>query len=369
MNRNLLAIPLGLALVLAGCGGERSAKSPAPEVARDLALTQVVRATVPDYVEAVGTVKAAQASDLSAQIVGTVLAVNVHEGLRVRRGDVLVVLEDAQQRAALSRATAAVSAAQQDIAAATAESDLANSTLARYESLYSRRSVSPHEMDEVQARAKAAAAHRDQADAGMSQARAMEEQARTGLSYTRIRAPFDGVITAKRVDPGALASPGTPLLTIEDTRRFRVEAAVDEGDLRAVKLREAAPVWLDALGGALAGKVAEIVPAADPASRSFIVKVDLAPDTRLHTGFFARVRFPKGTREAVMLPKSAVISRGQLQNVYVVGNDKLASLRYVTLGPPDGEQVEVLSGLEAGERVVVAPGERELAGKRIEVSQ
>jgi RND family efflux transporter MFP subunit len=320
---------------------------------------------VPDYVEAVGTVRALQTSQLSAQVAGIVVAIRAQEGQLVRKDELLIVLDDAQQRAALQRASAAVSSAQQDLAAGDADYALANSTLGRYQSLYEKKSVSPHEMDEVQARAKSAGARRDQAQAGITQARAMELQARAGLGYTRIRAPFDGVVTAKQVDVGTLASPGVPLLTLEDTRRFRLEASVDESDIRLIKMGATAAVAVDALGTELQGKIVQIVPAADPASRSFVVKLELPSDSRLRSGVFGRVRFPRGERDAILMPRTALLDHGQLQGVYVVGADGQIALRFVTVGKPAGDNIELLSGVAAGERLVAAHGGRELVGKKV----
>ncbi|HEV2115609.1 MAG TPA: efflux RND transporter periplasmic adaptor subunit, partial [Terriglobales bacterium] len=210
---------------------------------------------------------------------------------------------------------------------------------------------------------------RQLARAGLAQAQATLTQAQTTLGYTRVRAPFDGVVTEKRADPGTLASPGMALLVVEDQRRFRLEASVDEGDIHLVKLGQGVPVTLDSLPGAhFSGRVAQIVPAADPASRSFVVKVELPADARLRSGLFGRAHIARGQRQAILLPRSAVLDRGQLQGIYVIGDDKVATLRYITLGKADGEQVEVLSGLEGGERVVAAPGNRELGGKRVETN-
>ncbi len=361
-----LTIALAALAVLAGCGGKKKEAAQPAEIVRGVQVMQVQRSTVPDYVEAVGTVRALQTSQISAETVGTIVAIGAHEGQRVHKGDVLIVLDDAQQRAALDRATASINAAQQEIAAADADNSLASSTLARYQSLYEKKSVSPHEMDEVKARAAMAGAHSQQAQAALAQARAAEAQARAALGFTRIHAPFDGVITAKLVDAGALAAPGVPLLTIEDTSRFRAEATLDENDVQTAKLGATAPVGIEALGADFQGKVVQIVPAADPASRSFVVKVELPVDPRLRSGLFARVRFASGQREAVLLPKSAVLDRGQLQAVYAVSPQNIATLRFVTLGKKFGDQVEVLSGLQGGERIIPQPGDREFSGKQIE---
>ena len=227
--------------------------------------------------------------------------------------------------------------------------------------------MSPHELDQVQAQEKAAAARREMSRASHAQAQAALAQARTVEGFTRIRAPFDGVVTAKYADPGTLATPGTPLVAVEDIRRFRLEVSVDESQIAGVRLGESVPVQLDAFGNeTMTGKVVQIVPAADPASRSFTVKVELPVDARLRSGLFGRAQFTQGQRQAILVPRTAVIERGQLQGVYVVGPDQVASLRYVTLGNAAGAQIEVLSGLQAGDRVVLEPGARELDGRRIE---
>jgi multidrug efflux pump subunit AcrA (membrane-fusion protein) len=117
------------------------------------------------------------------------------------------------------------------------------------------------------------------------------------------------------------------------------------------------------------GKVVQIVPAADSGSRSFLVKIELPADTRLRSGLFGRAEFSRGNRSSLLIPQTAVVERGQLQGVYVLGQDRIANLRYVTLGKSAGSVVEVLAGLQEGERLVAKPGERDLGGKRIEVQQ
>ena len=157
------------------------------------------------------------------------------------------------------------------------------------------------------------------------------------------------------------------MLIVEDPGHFRLEATVDESKMGAVRLGEAVPVVIDALGDqAIAGKVVQIVPSADPSSRTFTVKIDLPVNPQIRSGLFGRARFPRGERQSILVPQTAVLHRGQLDAVYVVGKDQIASLRYVTLGTPSAQQVEVLSGLEAGDQVVAQPGDRELSGKKIE---
>jgi len=286
----------------------------------------------------------------------------------VQRGQVLAVIDDSQPRAAVDRSTAANLAAQQQLVGADSDLALAESTLKRYQTLYERKAVSPQEFDEVKARRQAAFARRDMAKAGQAQAQAALSQARTSLDYTRIRAPFDGIVTEKKADSGTLASPGTAIFTVEDVRRYRLEATVNENDLRYVRTGQQVSVVIDALdNAALKGKVVQIVPAADPASRAFLVKIELPADARLHSGLFGRAQFSRGERQALLIPRSAVVERGQLQGIYVLDQNKVASLRYITLGKASGAEVEVLAGLQDGERIVASPGAVDLDGKRIEV--
>ena len=348
------------------CSTEKPATTLAPETLSGVALLTVQRTTIPDYIETTGTVRAAQSAQLASQVMGTITGVNVHEGDAVRRGQVLISIDEAQPHAAYQSATAGLQASQQGIAAADADYALAESTMQRYQMLYDKKSVSPHEYDEVKAKLAGATARRDAAHASSSQAEAAVAEARTAVGFTRIRAPFNGLVTAKLVDPGAIAAPGVPLLIVEDPSHFRLEANVDESQIGTVRLGAGVPVVLDSLGSPpITGKVVQIVPAADPASRTFTVKIDLPANPMIRSGLFGRARFPRGERQSVMVPQTALLHRGQLDAIYVVGKDEIAGLRYVTLGKPDGSDIEILSGLDSGERIVAQPADRELSGKRI----
>ena len=191
---------------------------------------------VPDLLEAVGTVRAAQTSQLASQMMGNIVEIRVHEGDRVQRGQVLAVIDDTQPRAALERATAAENAAAQQVAAAESDLALAESTLKRYQNLYDKKSVSPQEFDEVKARYQAALAHRDMTRAGQAQAKAALTQARTSFCSTRAFARRSMEWSPRRKPiPATLASPGFPIFTVEGLGRYRLEATVNESDLRYVR--------------------------------------------------------------------------------------------------------------------------------------
>jgi len=361
-------VPLAVVLVggLSSCSSERQSVAAPPDIVHNVSVLPVQRADVPDLLEAVGTVRAVQTSQLASQMAGNILEIRVHEGDRVRSGQVLAVIDDAQPRAALDRATAAENAAEQELAASDSDLALAQSTLKRYQNLYDKKSVSPQEFDEVKARYQAAVAHRDMTQAGQAQAKAALAQAHTSFSYTRIVAPFDGVITEKKAEPGTLASPSLSIFAIEGVGHYRLEATVNEHDLRFVRMGQQVPVVVDALQNpGLKGKVTQIVPVADPGSRSFLVSIELPADVQLRSGLFGRAQFSRGQRSSFVIPLTAVVERGQLEGVYVLDQNKIAALRYITLGKTSGPGVEVLAGLQEGERFVAQPGVLDLGGKRI----
>ncbi len=356
-----------LVVLFTACSSEKKAQAPAPEVVRGVALITTQRAMQPEYLEATGTVRPTQSAQLASQMMGTITSVNVHEGEAVSRGQVLVTIDGAQPHAAYQSATAGLQASKQAVAAADADYALADATMKRYQSLYDKNSVSPQEYDEVKTRLEAAKARRDAAQAGTAQAEAGLAESSTTVGFTKIRAPFDGLITAKLADTGAMASPGVPLLVMEDPSHFRLEASVDESQIGVVKLGATIPVVIDSLGGQeIAGKVVQIVPTADAASRTFTVKIELPANPMIRSGVFGRARFPRGQRESLAIPQTALLQRGQLDAVYIVNKDGLATLRYVTLGNPSSGNVEVLSGLSDGDRIVAQVGGRELSGKRVE---
>ena len=355
---------------LSGCSNEHRAEPSAVETVSNVPVTVAQKTTVPDWLEAVGTVRAAQTSQVSSQMIGTIIEIRSHEGDHVQNAQVLATIDDAQPRSAADQAKAALAVAENEISAANSDLVLAQSTLLRYQQLYDKKSVSPQEFDEIKARYQSAEARRDMTRAGKAQASAALTQAQTSLGYTQIRSPFSGVVTEKKADAGTLASPGMPIFTLEDTRSFRLEVTVDETDIHLVHVGQIAPVSIDGLGNRqLSGKIAQIVPAADTASHSFLVKVELPAEARLRSGFFGRARFPRGEGAAMLIPRISLVERGQLQGVYVLDANQIAGLRYVTLGRSTGDQAEVLSGLQVGEKLVAAPGDRELSGKRIAIGQ
>ena len=364
LRASLLAVS---AAMMAGCHGGEST-SPVAVQTMQARVVESQQLQVPLNVRSTGTVHARETAIVSAQVMGRIQQVMVREGDSVRAGQTLVVLDDAALRASTDQAQAAVKAAQSEQIAAQTDTKLAASTLERYKQLQAEKSVSPQEMDEVSRRAEAAAARLDAVRAQTDAARAQESGARTMLGYTRLLAPFSGIVTARMADPGTMASPGVPLLQVDQTGILQLDATVDESAISTIHKGMKAQVEID--GGnstSLAGTVAEIVPAADPASHSFLVKIDLPSSSQLRAGMYGTAEFANGTRQAIVIPRSAAVMRGSLASVYILDGQGIAQLRSLTLGAAQGNLIEVLSGISSGEKLVDAPSDRDLAGKRIEV--
>jgi RND family efflux transporter MFP subunit len=352
--------------MLAGCHTGESA----PAVAIQTLQARVVESRqqqAPVLVRTTGTLHARESAIVSAQVVGRIEQVLVREGDNVRAGQTLAVLDDATLRAAAHQAEAGLMAAQSQQAAAQTDADLASSTLERYKQLQAQKSVSPQELDEVGRRAEASAERVEALRAQSEAAKAQDSGARAMLGYTRLRAPFAGVVTARLADPGTLASPGVPLLQVDSSGPLQLQVTVDESAIGTVRKGMKVSVSIDGAPTAnVTGTVADIVPAADPASHSFTVKVDLTSSAKLHAGMYGTAAFATGTRQAILIPRSAVVLRGSLACAYVLDSTGIAQLRYLTLGAAQENKVEVLSGISAGERLVNDPADRDLAGKRIE---
>lgn len=350
--------------VLAGCHSDAPVNSEAIESVQ-ARVVESRQQDAPLAVRVTGTLHSRETAVLSAQVVGRVQQVLVREGDSVAAGQALVVLDDSTMRASADQADAAVKAAASQQAAAQTNADLAASTLARYKQLQAQKSVSPQEMDEVTRRAEAAAAQVEALRAQGSAAKAQVAGASAMLSYTRIRAPFNGVITSRTADPGTLAAPGVPLLQIDSAGTLQFQTSVDESTIADVHIGMRIPVTLDAVSSPLEGKVAQIVPAADAASHTFLVKIDLPSSKQLRAGMYGTTEIATGKRQSIVVPRSAIVLRGSLPCAYVLDPKGIAQLRYLTLGHEQGTLVEILSGISAGEKLIDEPGDRDLAGKHV----
>ena len=381
-KRLLIVIPF--AIWFAGCGGapETPKVKPSASSAPAVAVFTITAATGtwPSIYEAMGTVRARTSAAISAKLMGYVREVKVQAGDRVREGQVLVTLDTRDLDVNSRRAEAAreevrtgVPEADSAVAAAKANLDLAQVTFRRMRDLFQKKSLSDQEFDEASARLKAAQAEFDIARARRTQMNSKLEQvdqevrsAEVTRSYADVLAPFAGLVTARSVEPGSLALPGTPLLTLEREGAYRLEAAVEESHLAAIRVGQPVSVTLDSINLPIEARVSEIVPAVDAASRAYTVKIDLPAISSLRSGVFGRAAFQFGSRMLLAIPAAAVTERGQLQSVLVADNG-VARTRLITAGQKINERLEVLSGLSAGEQVIFPVVQGLSDGTKVEV--
>jgi RND family efflux transporter MFP subunit len=301
-------------------------------------VAKAVRSTVTAGEEVVGTVAAAQQAILAAKVTGVIDSVKAAPGAVVRKGEVLATIDAREIKARLDQALAAQQQAKRDYD--------------RIERLLRSGSSTRQEFDAATTRLLTA-------DAGVVEARTM-------LQYTGIEAPFDGVVTRKLVEVGDLATPGKPLLEMENSSLLRFECEVPEALIDRVAMGAVVPVRVDAAGAALEGRVSEIAPSASAGSRTFLVKIDLPAADKLRAGQFGRATIPAGEYETVLVPSAAVVRRGQVESVFVV-QDGVARLRLVKTGAERGGDLEILGGLNGGEDLAVSEVSLLRDGDRVEV--
>jgi len=377
------AVVLSMVAGLSACGGKgKEAAVVSRPVVQDVEVVVVRPVPRETTAEAMGTVRARTTALVAPQVTGRLTGVAVSEGSVVAAGALLATIDDTTVRAQLSSAEGAVAeseAAREEVDGAISQAEagkaLAEKTFERFRRLLGEKVVTQQEFDEVEMRRTVAAKEleraqrkRAQVSAKITQARGQADAARAMLAWTKVTAPFAGVIVEKRADAGSMAIPGVPLFVLEDPRRHRIEAFVSEAYLPLLRKGTPVRVVLDAdPGKPFSAAVTEIDPAIDPATRTFTVKADL-PAGRARSGQSGKVRFAAGKGTVLAVPKRAVTHAGGTDGVFTVGaQDNVARLSVITLGAEFDDRVEVLSGIEDGARVALSPLDKLSDGARVEV--
>ncbi len=345
-------------------------------------MLAVAESPVRSEYEATGTVRAQTSATISSKLMGYAREVRARVGEKVHEGQALVLLDARDLESNLRRAEAArdevrstIPEADSAIAAARSQFDLALVSFNRMKDLLEKRSATKQEFDEASARMRTAEAgleitraKRAQLTAKMAQ---MEQEVRAASiqrGYAEIAAPFSGTIITKWVEAGSLAVPGAPLFTIEREGAYRLEVSVEESRLPLMRLGSPASVNIDSINRTFNVRISEIVPSVDPAARAGTVKLDLPSTAGLRSGSFGRALFGAGVRNAITVAMGSVREQGQLHSVYVAENG-VARLRLITLGGKFGDRVEVLTGLNPGDRVIAPVPSGLIDGAPIEAGQ
>jgi RND family efflux transporter MFP subunit len=344
-----------LALNFAACGnGHEPVAQAAPGPAVPVRVETVNPSRWAEELRVTASVLPLRRSEPGTVLLGRVQETQRQEGDEVGRGDVLARVESREVNARLAQAEAG-------LAAARANERNAQLMKERMERLHGRQAASQKNLDDALAAYDAAAANARAAEEGVAAARMY-------VSYAEVRSPFDGVVVQKLIEAGDMASPGRPLFVIEDISTVKIEAQVSETAIEGLEIGQT--VEVEVAGERLQGELAEILPAVDPRSRTFTVRILLDnAQRRLRSGMFARLNLGGPERQAVSLPETAIIRRGPLSGVYVIGDDGTARLRWITLGRSRDGRVEVLTGLQVGERIVIGPASALRDGSRVEVAE
>jgi RND family efflux transporter MFP subunit len=356
------------AVLAAACGGTTPAAEPQRGTPVAVQTVTVSTAALTDTFDVGGTVRARTVAAVSSRILSPVVQVAVRPGDRVRRGQPLVRLDarqldsgttsaDATLAGALDSATAAAS----EEAAAQSALTLAKATYTRVSQLYERTSATTGELDDAtatlnaaQARLDGAKARRAGADRAIEASRGSARSANVAASYAVLSAPFDGLVTETPAQEGMMAAPGMPLVTVEDTSKYRLEVSVDSTRAGLIRAGSHVPVRLGESTGTLDGVVSEVTESVSPSEHAFVVKIDLPAVTGLRTGLFGRASFQSSGRRGIAVPSTAVVRRGQLAIVFTE-EAGVARMRVVQLGEPAGDVIHINAGLTDGDRVIVSP--------------
>ncbi len=340
------SVAVAIAVLGAGyvvLGKETSyASVPRTEAPVQVSAITIEPKTIDAVVTAAGTLNSRNTSVLSSKVMGKVVALTVNEGDRVTQGKLLMKIESGEISAQAYQAQAAYNNAKLQYD--------------RIKRLFDEKAATQMEMDQ-------ATLGIESAQAGLNAARAME-------SYTTIAAPIAGQIVEKRINLGEMALPGQPILKIEDNRNLRLETTIKEQDIRFVQPGKSVTVRIDALPGKeIKARVAQVVPAADVRTHSFIVKIDIPAEKDLITGMYGKAFFSTGTRQAILVPKLALLTLSGITGVYIISADGNAVFQMIEPGDSYGDSIEAITGLKGGDRVIVSKQDAKIDGRKVVVAE
>ncbi|MGO4919544.1 efflux RND transporter periplasmic adaptor subunit [Maribacter spongiicola] len=346
---------LGATILISSCGSEdkKAVVDNSPAIA--VQVKTVSEDSSSPFLTVSGKIEAAKSANISTRMMGYVDKIYVNVGDKVRDGQLLMSVNNADVSAQLAQVNAGITEA--EAAFTNAEKDFN-----RFSTLFKENSASQKELDDI-------TANYNMAKARLESAKQMRNGVNAQMGYANIRAPFSGVVTNKFISAGDMANPGMPLLEVESPGKYRVLAMVPESEILAVKNDTEVTVQVKALNENLKGKVTEVSTSSKNTGGQYLVKIVLdKTDAQILSGMYATVQFPvarKTTSSAVMIPVEAIVKNGQLSGIYTVSQSNTALLRWLRLGRTFGDQVEVLSGLSADEQYIVSAEGKLFNGAKI----
>lgn len=333
-----IATSLLLIVLLGSCGDVAKSIEIEPKT-WDMPVAEVKIASLPVDYSSTGSVVSDQRIDVSSRATGYIRKILVLEGQQVSKGQTLVMLDESDVEGAIREAETVVNTAK--LVVQDAEIDLK-----RYSDLYKRGSVSESKIRKTRL-------FRDRAQYTLSQAKTSLKIAISQREYIKISSQITGVVVSRHSREGDLATPGSSILTIESSQGLLFDTYVAESQISKIHRGDTALVSIDALHKTFKGVIARVVPAGDPLTRRYKVKIALPAHEGLLSGMFGRVHFTLETRTSPVIPSKALIERGGLQGVFVVNDKNKAYFRWLQLGVKKMDIIEVRAGLEGGELILV----------------
>ena len=357
MKKTYILLTLSVALLFAGCG--REDKKPVADNSPAIAVkvNQVEAGGNSPFLSVSGKIQASNSADLSTRMMGYVNKVYVNVGDQVKKGQLLVSINNADLQAKRAQVNAGITEA-------TAAFNNAQKDYNRFLNLFADNSASQKELDDI-------TANFEMAKARLEAAKQMKNEVNAQFTYSNITAPFDGIVTSKNVEEGNMANPGIPLISMETPGDFEVMAMVPETEISDIKTGTTVDVLVKSINQTIQGKVKEVSTSAKNTGGQYLVKIDLdKTDANVLSGMFTTVQFPverKAKSSMVLVPTEAIVTNGQLSGVYTVSQSNTALLRWLRLGRTFGDQVEVLSGLNADEAYIVSAEGKLFNGAKITI--
>jgi len=336
---------------LVGCSSEEAAQAAIQKV--NVSVVPVVLGTIPLKTVVPGSVVSDQKAKISSRLMGYIKNFDIKEGQNVKRGQLLFSIDSTDVKSGITKAQSAYKQAKASLLDAKLD-------FKRFKKLYEDESVSKQQFDKMSLKFKVAEEQMVSAKTGLYQAKAQ-------LKYANVKAPFDGVVIKKMATAGDLSAPGSPILTLENRSTLSVKTHVSHELYASLRDGDTASIVLDGIDKPLVGTIYAMVGAADPKTRTHTVKLSLHRVSNVNSGTFARVSFTRGERQTMMLPKSSVLNRSGIEGVFVVEGDT-AYFNMVRLGEQIGNEIEIKSGVNLEDLVVIDNNESLLNGDKLVVN-
>mgnify|MGYP005995907577 CR=1 FL=1 len=357
MKKIYTALTLSFTILLASCGKEEKKVIADNSPAINVKVQKVEANTNSPFLSVSGKIQAANSADLSTRMMGYVNKVHVNVGDKVKKGQLLVSINNTDLQAKKGQVNAGITEAK------TAFNN-ASKNYNRFKNLYESKSISQKEMDDM-------TANYEMAKARLESANQMKNEINAQFAYSNITAPFSGIVTSKNVENGNMANPGTPLISIETPGNFEVMTMVPETEISQIKNGTTVDVLVKSINKNIKGKVVEVSSSAKNTGGQYLVKINLdKTDANILSGMFTTVQFPverKTTSEMVLISTEALVKNGQLSGVYTVSESNKALLRWLRLGRTYGNEVEVLSGLSSNETYIISADGKLFNGVKISI--